>query len=199
MQDPSSHRLADLSDATLVERFQREENQEYLGELFRRYRHLVFGLAYRYFRNRDEADDMVGYIFTLLLEKLPGKDVRSFKQYLYGTVRNECLAKTRQIKKEMERQHEWALVENSQRDFMENVEGLNLSNEPDSEEVVREVVQLLGEEQRMCILQFFFEGKSYKEIADDTGFSLKSVKSYLQNGKRNLKKMLEERLKKPST
>ena len=42
-------------------------------------------------------------------------------------------------------------------------------------------------------------GKSYKEIADQTGYPLKKVKSYLQNGKRNLKKMLEEKMQKPSS
>jgi RNA polymerase sigma-70 factor (ECF subfamily) len=194
-----NHPFSDLPDARLVYLFKTEKNQEYLGELYRRYRHLVYGMSYRYFRNRQDAEDMVSYIFKLLLEKLPNKDVHSFKQYLYGTVRNECLARNRQIKKEMERQQEWAIFENTGRPFMENEAELNLSNEKAVEDVVQQAVGQLSEEQRICIYQFFFEGKSYKEIADKTGYSLKKVKSYLQNGKRNLKKMLEQQLPKPSS
>ena len=186
--------LEELSDAQLLRLFQVEKNQESIGILYNRYRHLVYGLSYRYFRNREESEDMVHYVFSLLIQKLPAKEVHSFKQYLYGTVRNECLAKNRQIKKESERQNQWAHFEKNQHSFMEFDATLHLSNEQSLEDAVQEAMKALGKEQQICIFQFFFEGKSYKEIADITGFELKKVKSYLQNGKRNLKKMLEEKI-----
>ena len=37
---------------------------------------------------------------------------------------------------------------------------------------------------------FYFSQKSYKEIAELTGFDLKQVKSHIQNAKRNLKNIL---------
>lgn len=194
---PSS--LNEASDAELLELFQKERQSDYLGILFTRYRHLAFGVAYKYFRDRDEADDMVGHVFQLLLEKLPGKDVHSFKQYLYGTVRNECLARTRQLKKEHERQQEWAITENSDDSYMEIEDMVHLTDDMPLEDAVEKAIGQLGEEQRICVRHFFFEGKSYKEISDQTGFTLKSVKSYLQNGKRNLKKLLEERLRSSSS
>lgn len=189
---PSS--LSDASDAELLDLFQKERQTDYLGILFSRYRHLAFGVAFKYFREREEAEDMVSHVFALLIEKLPGKEVFSFKQYLYGTVRNECLARTRQLKKEHERQHEWALTENSDESFMEIENMVHLSHDMPLEEVVEVAIGQLGEEQQICVRHFFFEGKSYKEIAIQTGFTLKNVKSYLQNGKRNLKKILEEQL-----
>ena len=39
----------------------------------------------------------------------------------------------------------------------------------------------------------YFQNKSYKEIALTTGFTEQQVKSYIQNGKRNLKIMMEAR------
>jgi RNA polymerase sigma factor (sigma-70 family) len=195
MSSSSSHitpSLEALSDAELLEFFQNDHNAEYLGVLFMRYKRLAFGVAYKYFRDRDDAEDMVSHVFSLLLEKLPGKEVNSFKQYLYGTVRNECLARTRQLKKEGERQQEWAMTENTEDGFMEIENMVHLRDEKPMDEMVRDAIQQLGEEQRVCVLHFFFEGKSYKEISLQTGFSLKHVKSYLQNGKRNLKKLLEE-------
>ena len=194
---PSS--LSDASDAELLRLFQKELQSDYLGILFLRYRHLAFGVAYKYFREREEAEDMVSHVFSLLLEKLPGKDIHSFKQYLYGTVRNECLARTRQLKKEGERQQAWAHTENSDTGFMEIEDLVHLTNEQPLEDAVQEAMQQLGDEQRTCVHYFFFDGKSYKEIADLTGYSLKSVKSYLQNGKRNLKKLLEEYVKRASS
>lgn len=202
MSSSSPHTPASLggaSDAELLILFQRELKSDYLGVLFLRYRHLAFGVAYKYFRDREEAEDMVSHVFSLLLEKLPGKDIHSFKQYLYGTVRNECLARTRQLKKENERQTEWSLTENSDDGFMEIENSVHLTDDKPLDEAVQEAMQQLGEEQRICVHHFFFEGKSYKEISDKTGYTLKSVKSYLQNGKRNLKKLLEERLNQSSS
>lgn len=44
----------------------------------------------------------------------------------------------------------------------------------------------LSKEQRVCVELFYLKDKSYQEIADETGYSLNQVKSYIQNGKRNL-------------
>lgn len=202
MSSSSSHTpssLSDASDAELLQLFQNELLSDYLGILFMRYRHLAFGVAYKYFREREEAEDMVSHVFSLLLEKLPGKEVHSFKQYLYGTVRNECLARTRQLKKEGERQQAWAHTENSDTGFMELEDLVHLTDGQSLEDAVQDAMQQLGDEQRICVFHFFFEGKSYKEISDETGFTLKSVKSYLQNGKRNLKKLLEDYFKRASS
>jgi RNA polymerase sigma-70 factor (ECF subfamily) len=196
---PNYAQLEDLSDTELLERFQQEGDAECLGVLYNRYRHLAFGMALKYTKDRDAAEDMVNYVFTLLLEKLPGKQVFSFKQYLYGTVRNECLARGRRIRKEMQRQEEWGYLEKKEAYFMESSIDLSLIREPSLEEAVQDAVNQLGKEQQVCVRQFFFEGRSYKEIADETGYELKSVKSYLQNGKRNLKKLLEEFVKRSAS
>lgn len=57
-------------------------------------------------------------------------------------------------------------------------------------------LQELNEEQKSCVILFYLEKKSYQEIAGQTGFSLMQVKSYIQNGKRNLKLLLEKKLNK---
>jgi hypothetical protein len=43
---------------------------------------------------------------------------------------------------------------------------------------------------------FYLEKKSYQTISADTGFNLMQVKSYLQNGRRNLRLLLEKKLDK---
>jgi RNA polymerase sigma-70 factor (ECF subfamily) len=52
----------------------------------------------------------------------------------------------------------------------------------------------LNQEQKTCIQQFYLQKKSYLEITKKTGYSLMQVKSYIQNGKRNLKIELENKM-----
>jgi RNA polymerase sigma factor (sigma-70 family) len=56
-----------------------------------------------------------------------------------------------------------------------------------------EAVNELSEEQKICITMFYLRRLSYQEIVDRTGFSMLQVKSYIQNGKRNLKITLQNR------
>jgi RNA polymerase sigma-70 factor (ECF subfamily) len=55
-------------------------------------------------------------------------------------------------------------------------------------------LQELNKDQKQCVTLFYLEKRSYNEIADQTGFTLLQVKSYIQNGKRNLKILLERKL-----
>ena len=48
-------------------------------------------------------------------------------------------------------------------------------------------LQQLNKEQQQCVTLFYLEKKSYTEIAAATGYDMMQVKSYIQNGKRNLK------------
>ncbi|HXC06731.1 MAG TPA: sigma factor-like helix-turn-helix DNA-binding protein, partial [Bacteroidia bacterium] len=57
---------------------------------------------------------------------------------------------------------------------------------------LKKAIDQLNTEQRECISLFYLQEKSYKEVADMTGYSLLEVKSFLQNGKRNLKGLLNQ-------
>ena len=48
-------------------------------------------------------------------------------------------------------------------------------------------IEQLATEQKSCIKLFYIQQKCYKEIVEATGFDDNKVKSYIQNGKRNLK------------
>ncbi|OQX72343.1 MAG: hypothetical protein B6D61_13925 [Bacteroidetes bacterium 4484_249] len=57
---------------------------------------------------------------------------------------------------------------------------------------LNKAIKFLNEEQRNCIELLYLQNKSYKEVSQITGYSMKKVKSYIQNGKRNLKNYLEK-------
>ena len=52
-------------------------------------------------------------------------------------------------------------------------------------------MQQLNHEQQLCVNLFYLEKKSYQEVAAITGFTMMEVKSHIQNGKRNLKLIIE--------
>ena len=55
---------------------------------------------------------------------------------------------------------------------------------------LEECIEKLKEEQRKCIQLFYYEGFGYKQICERLGLEERKVKSYIQNGKRNLEDML---------
>jgi RNA polymerase sigma-70 factor (ECF subfamily) len=60
---------------------------------------------------------------------------------------------------------------------------------------LEEALYELSEEQRVCVTLFYLQKESYSQISERTGYSLLQVKSYIQNGKRNLKLLLQKKLK----
>jgi RNA polymerase sigma-70 factor (ECF subfamily) len=62
-------------------------------------------------------------------------------------------------------------------------------------ETMEEALKELNQEQRQCVTLFYLERRSYQEIHEITGFTLLQVKSYIQNGKRNLRILIEKKMK----
>jgi RNA polymerase sigma-70 factor (ECF subfamily) len=67
----------------------------------------------------------------------------------------------------------------------------HLLDEGGREKVLGECMDKLPEPQRVAVTMFFLEELSYVEVAERAGYSLGAVKSYIQNGKRNLRICLE--------
>ncbi len=157
---------------------------EYLGVLYHRYMHLVYGVALKYLKDPDLSKDVVMQIFEVLVEKLPYHQVTNFKSWLYVVSKNHCLGMLRKKPP----------VESIDHIFMETQEKLHLNGEDREGNEVDLTVALssLTSHQRRCIQMFYYEKKSYQEIASETGYSQNKVKSYIQNGKRNLKIYLDK-------
>jgi RNA polymerase sigma-70 factor (ECF subfamily) len=128
-------------------------------------------------------------IFEKLISDLPGHEVRNFKSWLYVLTKNYCLMSIRS-KKSAEGRMEGYKIEQQ---FMESEPELHpLDREEASmEEALKKCIEQLKAEQKQCIQLFYYQKLCYQEIADKLNMNEKKVKSYLQNGKRNLKICLE--------
>jgi RNA polymerase sigma factor (sigma-70 family) len=178
-----------LSDQQLLERFQRSEDLNVLALLYERYVELVYGLCLKYLENEAGAEDAVMDIYQELSVKLLKHEVKSFRSWLYVFSKNHCLMKIRAQKKEPK------LDFNP--DVMHSLEELHPMSDNVGENpgihYLKECMEELPDEQQNCIKWFYYEEKSYKDIADIEHIPLGKVRSYIQNGRRNLKNCVEQK------
>jgi len=177
------------SDEELLRLFHRNGSLDTLGELYSRYMHLVYGVSLKYLGSREEAKDIVMQIFEKLVTDLPGQEVRNFKSWLYVLTKNHCLMHIRS-KKSADGRMEGYKIE---QEFMESEQEMHPIDREDHsvEEALKHCIEQLKNEQKRCIELFYYEKRCYQEIAELLGMNEKKVKSYLQNGKRNLKICLD--------
>jgi RNA polymerase sigma-70 factor (ECF subfamily) len=176
-----------IRELELLAEYRSTGDLELLGKLYEQYMPLVFGLCLKYFRDEEQSKDAVMQIFEDLVKKLRVHEVTHFKSWLYTLSRNHCLMSLRSSSK-----HEMLSIDEN---FMENEAFVHLNLEDDTEEklsIMAKCIDDLPSEQKVSINLFYMEQKCYKEVADQTGFELNKVKSYIQNGKRNLKICIEK-------
>lgn len=181
-------RYQHISDAGLLENYQRDGDQEWIGALLQRYTLLLLGVCMKYLKDETEAKDCVQQIFLKVLTEVQKYKIDYFKSWLYMVAKNHCLMRLRDKNKaaiELSENNSPAHTETDKQDLLQHEETYDL---------LEKAMEELNEEQRVCVTLFYLHKQSYQQIADKTGYHLMQVKSYIQNGKRNLKILLEKKL-----
>jgi RNA polymerase sigma factor (sigma-70 family) len=174
----------DADDDQLLNSYRQNGDLAVLGRLYEKYMSLVYGVCLKYLADEELAKDAVMGIFEELIDKAKKHEIKQFRGWLYVLGRNYCLMQLRSGKK-ME------MV--SLDDFMEFSPVLHPddNNREAAMVALENCMDKLNEAQKQSIRLFYFNEKCYREIVELTGFNLNEVKSYIQNGKRNLKICLE--------
>ena len=182
----SNSKYNHISDAELLQRFYAGYNNEWLGILLERYTMLLLGVSMKYLKNEEEAKDAVQQVFLKAINELHKYKVEYFKSWIYMIAKNHCLMKLRdkgRFSVELnERSMSTAAEPGEKNDYIEKDKThTNLAG----------ALQQLNKEQQLCVTLFYLEKRSYQEITEQTSYSLMQVKSHIQNGKRNLKIIME--------
>ena len=185
-------KISDYSEENLLRAFVESGDSRFFGELYRRYIPLVYGLSLKYLNNKEMAQDAVMDIFEALVEKVPQYEINNFRTWLYSVAKNHCLQVLRKDKQINYINIEEGIVENQAIFTLTDI-----AQSQEETEALEYCLTTLPDEQRVSINYFFYEDKSYADIVDLTGFALTKVKSYIQNGKRNLKSCIIKVLKSP--
>lgn len=178
-----------IGDQELLLRYLQDRDNAWLGILLERYTLLLFGVCMKYLKDETQAQDAVQQIFLKVIQEVHKYKIDYFKSWLYTVAKNHCLTVLRDKKRNIP----VALAENDQ-----------IADQPDepveketiSPELLKDALDALSEEQRQSVILFYLKKKSYQEISASEGYSLLQVKSYIQNGKRNLKLLIQKMLKK---
>jgi RNA polymerase sigma factor (sigma-70 family) len=177
-----------LTDQEILKRFYADHDNEWLGTLLERYTMLLYGVSMKYLKNPEEARDAVQQIFLKAITELHKYEVSYFSSWLYMIAKNHCLMLLRNPRRGLSVDQVPEPV--SDTEDPDPLKDESLLND------LEEALLNLGPEQKTCIRMFYLEKKSYQTIALETGFNLSQVKSYIQNGKRNLRLLLEKKLHK---
>ena len=183
----NTSRINEQDDLSLIAAYKESGNLEVLGTLYNKYMHLVFGVCFNYFKDEELSKDAVMQIFEELVVKLKIHEVQNFKSWLHVLTRNHCLMALRKSAKQNNVSIDDTFVENTE--FVH----LDIDNTKETQLTIMEkCMETLPEEQRKSVDLFYLQEKCYKEVADITGYDMLKVKSYIQNGKRNLKICIEK-------
>lgn len=175
-----------IDDNIILKAFQ-EGDEMGLKYLYNKYLHVIFGICLKYFKNKSDAQDATSELLEKFMEINIPPDVRNLKTWLYVVTKNHCLMQLRK-KKVLNAE----LIPEEIMDFTDDLHPIDKAMQKEAEfEALSKCIEALKDEQKQCIDMFYLKKKCYQQIADQTGHAVKKVKSYIQNGKRNLKICLE--------
>ena len=178
-----------LADKELVDLYKQSDDLTVLGELYQRYMELVYGVCLKYFKDAEAAKDGVMQIFEELVSKLKKHEVDNFRGWLHQLAKNHCLMQLRTPRN-------LKTVE-FKTDLMQYEENVHLNGVLEKEENFKKLeycIETLNNEQKKSIRLFYLEEKCYNEIVEITGQEWNQVRSLIQNGRRNLKLCMENKV-----
>jgi RNA polymerase sigma-70 factor (ECF subfamily) len=176
------------TDKELVTLYKQSEDLAVLGELYQRYMELVYGVCLKYFKETERAKDSVMLIFEELVSKLKKHEVDNFRAWLHQLAKNHCLMQLRTPRNLKTVEFNTEIVQSE--------ENVHLNGELEKEENFEKLeycLTTLTPEQEQVIRLFYLGNKCYNEIVEITGHEWNQVRSFIQNGRRNLKICMEGR------
>lgn len=175
------------SDELLLSQYHESKDLGLLGDVYQRHTEMIYYVCFRYFKDSERSKDAVMQIFEELIRKVDRQEIKNFQKWIYVVAKNHCLMALR--------------ADKSQKvDFSESFVEFSVAPHPEEDYATKEdrlqamerCIEKLPEKQKIAIQLFFLQEKCYKDITTLTGYSMDGVKSYIQNGKRNLKQCIEK-------
>jgi len=178
-----------ISDQELLEKFYADRDNQWLGILLERYTLLLLGVCMKYLKNEELARDSVQQIFLKAITELQKYRVEYFKSWIYMVAKNHCLMQLRDKPGKNTIEVKDSIPAETDETDKESL----LLNEK-TYEYMGEALKELNADQQLCVTLFYMEKKSYHQITEQTGYSMMQVKSHIQNGKRNMRLLIEKKL-----
>ncbi len=178
----------DSTDNELIIAYKKSNDARFVSLLYQRYMELVFGVCLKYFKEAERSKDAVMDIYEELCKKLKQHEVENFRGWLHVLARNYCLMQLRSPRNLKTTEFNAGFMQSDQTTHLEN----GVLEKEENFKKLAGCMEQLTVEQKQSIELFYLQKKCYNEIAEITGFEWNKVRSYIQNGKRNLRICLEQ-------
>jgi len=176
-----------LPDDLLVARYKTTGHLDVLGQLFQRYMDLLYGVCFKYLKDADLAKDAVMQVFEELVVKLKQHEVLNFRSWVFTVAKNHCLMQLRTPRnlKTVEFNPEIVYWEEEMHQPGRDMKEQSLLK-------LEKCLEMLTPEQQEAVRLFYLEDKCYKEISEITGTEWSAIRSFIQNGRRNLRNCMDK-------
>lgn len=178
------------TDEELISAYKESGNKNLFADLFKNHVNTIYGTCLFYLQDKEEAKDAVMNIFEKLLIDVKLNEINNFKGWLSFVVRNHCISVIRKKNTLLKNTKSYYDFEYKDANYEEESKIESVSDEQ-LVQYLKECLPKLKDNQRQCIELFYLNDLSYLQISEQTGFEINEVKSYIQNGKRKLKLLIE--------
>ena len=189
------------SDNELVKRF-REGDRHAYSEIVRRYQDRVYTQCFRWLGNRSVAEEVAQDVFIALFRSLPKfRGESKLSTWIYRVVTNHC--KNRRLYRQRRAHDRHEPLEGPRpedddaprRQLADDRPGADASlHQSEAEELVRDALARLDEDQRRIIVLRDVQDLSYEEISDILGVPRGTVKSRIHRARTQLASVLSRRI-----
>ena len=187
----SSNEQMTISDDQIINRIL-EGDTNVFSMLVDRYKDLVFTLALRMVKNREEAEEVSQDTFIKVfknLNKFKGKS--KFSTWIYKVAYNTCLDRLKRIKREY---NVVAIDEFTEHRVKTIDNALQQMEDHENEQQIQKCLHLLPSEDSFLLTLFYFEEQSLEEISKVIGITANNVKVKLYRSRKKLATILKEHL-----
>lgn len=180
----------------------RYKDEKAIEELFKCTSKKGYYVALKYLKNKEDAQDILQDAYVSALSKLDSlKDPEKFDKWLYQIIANKAknyLVKNKPLLfEQLEKDDEDAIS------FEETIQDDTLEFQPkencdyqELKKALKVLIDELPDDQRMCLLMYYFEELSINEIAESLELNTNTIKSRLNYARKKIKEKVEELQKK---
>jgi len=176
-------------DIFYIEKVKKGQTQ-YFSYIVEKYQDVVFSIALKVLKNRDDAEEMAQESFIKAYKSLHTfKGKAKFSTWLYRITYNNCISEIRKRKIHFASTDD---VEVRDDDSEINLDGIPEENRA---KYVKAALDKLPEEEYTLVLLYYFEDQSIDEISKVTGLSDSNTKVKLHRARKKLYTILNDMLK----
>ncbi len=177
--------LRQMTDDQCLKRIAAGEEEPF-QVLFERYGELVFGYCVKLLKDRERAEDASQEAWVKIIKNANKYECQGkFRAWLLQITRNTCFSLFRDLKKNRTED-----VSDHEIEDMSQKSILDLMSAEENKAKLKKCIEDLPENQRLALLVWMTEDKSYEEIAEHMQTSVSAVKSLLFRSRQSLKEML---------